>query len=76
MPTIKRLLIFCISEAFMSIHKDRRKINKVWQACNYLGEWSTYAIVGSGKNSFVATLSNGAMAEYYQKLVGTEYFNV
>ena len=59
----------------MSIHKDKRRINKVWQACNPLGEWYTYAIVGSGKNSFIATLSNGAMADYYQSKVGTRYFN-
>ena len=55
--------------------KDRRQINKIWEACNCLGEWYTYAIVGTGKNSFVATLSNGAMADYHQRLIGQQYFS-
>lgn len=57
------------------MNKDRRQINKVWQACNHLGEWFTYALIGTGKNSFIATLSNGAMADYYQRLIGQRYFS-
>lgn len=53
--------------------KDRRQINKVWHACNPKGEWYTYALVGTGKNSFIATISIGAMADYYQRLIGTIY---
>jgi len=56
--------------------QDRRQINKVWEACNYWGEWSTYAIVGSGKNSFTVTLSSGAMANYYQQYIGQRFSKV
>jgi len=53
--------------------KDMRRINKVWQACNPLGEWFTYARVGSGKNAFITTLSVGAMADHYRYLLGKRY---
>lgn len=55
------------------MRKDMRQVNKVWEACNPLGEWYTYAQIGTGKNAFVATLSNGAMANYYQHLIGEVY---
>jgi len=55
--------------------KDMRRINEVWQACNHLGEWFTYARVGSSKNAFITTLAVGAMADRYQHLVGKRYSN-
>ena len=38
---------------------DKRRINKIWDFCNHLGEWFTFGLVGSGKNSVVVTLNNG-----------------
>lgn len=55
------------------MRRDNRRINQVWQSCNRLGEWYTFALVGSGKNSKVVTLSNGAMANYYQDSIGNLY---
>lgn len=53
--------------------KDLRRVNKVWEGCNPKGEWFTYARIGSGKNSYIATLSVGAMAQYYQRYIGQVY---
>ena len=36
--------------------KDKRQINKIWQATNPLGEVYEYAKIGSGKNSYIKTL--------------------
>ena len=43
------------SEEFMK--KDRRQINAIWQFVNRLGEIFTFAKIGSGKNSYIKTLS-------------------
>lgn len=53
---------------------DMRQVNKVWDACNWLGEWCTYAIVGNGKNSIVVTLHVGSMIPSDQDLIGRRYF--
>ena len=50
---------------------DKRKINKVWDACNPKGEWHTFAIVGSGKDSYIKTLRAGGMSESDYNLIGT-----
>jgi len=49
---------------------DKRQINKVWEACNPIGQWFTYALVGSGKNSFVLTLHEGRATEHDYNSVG------
>ena len=38
---------------------DKRQINKVWEAQNPIGQWFTYALIGSGKSFFVKTLHEG-----------------
>ena len=37
--------------------KDRRRINKTWQFTNPHGETYLFAKIGSGKNSYLKTLS-------------------
>lgn len=36
--------------------KDRRQINKTWEATNPLGEKFLFGKVGSGKNSYIKTI--------------------
>ena len=50
-----------------------RRINKVWDFQNPEGIWYTFAIVGSGKNSVVVTLSGGAVIPNKERLLGTVY---
>ena len=50
--------------------EDRRQINKVWDACNPIGQWFTYALIGSGKNSYVYTLHEGRQTEEDVRLIG------
>lgn len=54
--------------------RDRRQINKVWEACNRLGEWHTFAYVGTGKNRILVTLHAGAMIDADQNRIGNVYF--
>lgn len=55
--------------------KDRRQVNKVWEACNPKGEWHTFAYVGTGKNRVLVTLHTGAMNRSDTDRIGTVYYN-
>jgi len=55
------------------MERDMRRINKIWEACNELGEWHTFAIIGSGKNLYVATLHTGAMRPSDNNRLGSMY---
>ena len=53
--------------------RDMRRINKISDACNRLGEWFTYAKVGTGKNSTIITLRNGCKQTSDYNLIGIIY---
>ena len=55
--------------------RDRRQVHKVWEACNRLGEWHTYAHVGTGKNRVLVTLHVGAMIPSDTNRIGEVYFH-
>lgn len=54
--------------------KDKRLINKVWEDCNRLGEWHTFAYVGTGKGRVLVTLHAGAMTPCDEHRMGDTYF--
>ena len=60
----------------MARRRDMRRINRVWDACNRKGEWHTFALVGSGKNRFIATLHAGAKTRADMSRVGDVYRGV
>lgn len=43
--------------------KDRRQINKRWYFTNKLGETFEFALIGSGKNSYIKTLNGWKKGE-------------
>ena len=53
--------------------KDSRRINRVWEFRNPLGQVFTFARVGTGSNSVIVTLHAGAMTKQDEERVGTCY---
>jgi len=54
--------------------RDMRRINKVWEWCNFQGAWYTFAYVGSGKNRLTVTLHAGGITESDYNRIGKLYF--
>ncbi len=57
----------------MAKRKDMRRINKVWDFRNPMGQWFTFALIGSGRNSYVTTLHTGRKTRADSNLVGEVY---
>lgn len=55
------------------MRRDMRRINKIWDFLNPMGEWYTFAKIGSGKNSYIATLHTGLITETDKQRLGEIY---
>ena len=51
--------------------KMKKQINKVWEFCNPMGQWFTFAKVGTGSNSIIVTLHAGKMIKSDKERIGT-----